>query len=81
MDLPCWRIRRDMQAKHVRVSRKRGNEQISRMVKKYWDGIISTDEGLQLAAIEIPRMDCINDTTHKVSAYSRVRTLSFFGGE
>ena len=44
-------------------------------LKSVWDGIASMDEGLQMAVIEVARMDCINDTTHKVSnvdAYGRV---------
>ncbi|KAG9309077.1 adaptin N terminal region-domain-containing protein [Chiua virens] len=30
-----------------------------------WDGVASMDEGLQMAIIEVARMDCMNDTTHK----------------
>ncbi|KAI9566320.1 adaptin N terminal region-domain-containing protein [Boletus coccyginus] len=30
-----------------------------------WDGVVSMDEGLQMAIIEVARMDCMNDTTHK----------------
>lgn len=44
-------------------------------LKSVWDGVASMDEGLQMAVIEVARMDCINDTTHKVSnvdAYGRV---------
>ena len=53
-------------------------------LRSIWDGVASMDEGLQMAVIEVSRLDCINDTTHKVSdicAYNRVRALSFFGGE
>ena len=53
-------------------------------LRSVWDGVASMDEGLQMAIIEVARMDCVNDTTHKVSvicAYSRVRMLSASGGE
>lgn len=32
-----------------------------------WDGIGGMDEGLQMAIIEVARMDCMGDTTHRVS--------------
>lgn len=53
-------------------------------LRSVWDGVVSMDEGLQMAIIEVARMDCMNDTTHKVSdicAYSRVRALTSFDGE
>lgn len=48
-------------------------------LRSVWDGVASMDEGLQMAIIEVARMDCIDDATHKVSetcAYSRVCVLS-----
>ncbi|KAF8555045.1 Coatomer, beta subunit [Imleria badia] len=34
-------------------------------LRSVWDGVASMDEGLQMAIIEVSRMDCMNDTTHK----------------
>ncbi|KAF8131427.1 adaptin N terminal region-domain-containing protein [Boletus edulis] len=34
-------------------------------LRSVWDGVASMDEGLQMAVIEVARMDCMNDTTHK----------------
>lgn len=30
-----------------------------------WDGIVSMDEGLQMIVVEVARMDCAHDTTHR----------------
>ncbi|KIK29672.1 hypothetical protein PISMIDRAFT_671608 [Pisolithus microcarpus 441] len=30
-----------------------------------WDGIVSMDEGLQMAVVEVARMDCARETTHR----------------
>lgn len=30
-----------------------------------WDGIVSMDEGLQMTVVEVARMDCAHDTTHR----------------
>ncbi|KIJ10292.1 hypothetical protein PAXINDRAFT_164290 [Paxillus involutus ATCC 200175] len=34
-------------------------------LRSVWDGIGSMDEGLQMAVIEVARIDCMGDTTHK----------------
>ncbi|KAF9235057.1 adaptin N terminal region-domain-containing protein [Melanogaster broomeanus] len=34
-------------------------------LRNVWDGIGSMDEGLQMAVIEVARIDCMGDTTHK----------------
>ncbi|KAG6380555.1 adaptin N terminal region-domain-containing protein [Boletus reticuloceps] len=34
-------------------------------LRSVWDGVASMDEGLQMTVIEVARMDCMNDTTHK----------------
>lgn len=47
-------------------------------LRSVWDGVASMDEGLQMAIIEVARIDCLNDTTHKVSeirTYSQVCVL------
>lgn len=36
-------------------------------LRSVWDGVASMDEGLQMTIIEVARMDCTDDTTHKVS--------------
>jgi len=36
-------------------------------LRSIWDGIIGMDEGLQMAVIEVARMDCAHETTHRVS--------------
>ena len=41
-------------------------------LRSVWDGVASMDEGLQMAVIEVARMDCINDTTHKASMLLRI---------
>lgn len=34
-------------------------------LRSVWDGIITMDEGLQMAVIEVARMDCAHETTHR----------------
>ncbi|KAG6333321.1 hypothetical protein ID866_5769 [Astraeus odoratus] len=37
-------------------------------LRSVWDGIVSMDEGLQMAVIEMIRMDCAHETTHRVTS-------------
>ncbi|KAL4064123.1 adaptin N terminal region-domain-containing protein [Scleroderma yunnanense] len=34
-------------------------------LRSVWDGIVTMDEGLQMAVIEVARMDCAHETTHR----------------